>query len=69
MKAVGIGMVYEVREGVKMGIMGMGGVERGEDGVEFVVGGGRGVGVGRGKFVNGFACVEIIEQVASVLCE
>lgn len=60
-KPVAVRMVYEVANAVNIPIIGMGGIQTGEDAVEFILAGATAVAVGTANFNNPFAT----EQVAA----
>lgn len=66
-KPVAIRMIYEVSQHVSIPIIGMGGVTKAEDVLEFLLAGASAVAVGTANFTNPFVCPEIIEQLPSVL--
>src|SRR5690625_1329071 len=66
-KPIAIRMIYEVSQQVSIPIIGMGGIERAEDVLEFLLAGAEAVAVGTANFQNPFACPEIIEELPNVL--
>lgn len=66
-KPIAIRMIYEVSQHVSIPIIGMGGVERAEDVVEFLLAGASAVAVGTANFQNPFVCPEIIAALPKVL--
>ncbi|MBU5266042.1 dihydroorotate dehydrogenase [Virgibacillus proomii] len=66
-KPVAIRMIYEVKQQVKIPIIGMGGVMNAEDVLEFLLAGASAVAVGTANFQNPYICVEIIEQLPDTL--
>lgn len=60
-KPVAVRMVYEVANAVNIPIIGMGGIQTGEDAMEFILAGAAAVAVGTANFNNPFAT----EQVAA----
>ncbi|HLS66659.1 MAG TPA: dihydroorotate dehydrogenase [Pseudogracilibacillus sp.] len=66
-KPIAIRMIYEVRQHVDLPIIGMGGIERAEDVLEFLYAGADAVAVGTANFQNPLVCPEIIEQLPNVL--
>ena len=60
-KPVAVRMVYEVANAVNIPIIGMGGIQTGEDAMEFILAGATAVAVGTANFNNPFAT----EQVAA----
>lgn len=58
-------MVYQVRQAVKIPIIGMGGITTGEDAVEFLLAGANAVAVGTAGIVDPYAWIRVrngIEQ-------
>lgn len=66
-KPIAIRMIYEVRQHVDLPIIGMGGIVRAEDVLEFLYAGADAVAVGTANFQNPLVCPEIIEQLPNVL--
>ena len=60
-------MVYQVYEAVKIPIIGMGGVMRAEDVVEFMLAGATAVEVGTANLVDPFACQRIVNELPIVM--
>lgn len=56
-------LVYEARRAVKIPILGLGGVEKAEDALEYVIAGASAVQVGTANFANPAAPVEILDQL------
>lgn len=66
-KPVAVRMIYQVYEGVKIPIVGMGGVSRAEDVIELMLAGATAVEVGAENLVNPYACRDIIEELPVVM--
>lgn len=66
-KPVAIRMIYEVSQQVSIPIIGMGGIERAEDVIEFFYAGASAVAVGTANFVDPFACPKIIKYLPELL--
>lgn len=66
-KPIAIRMIYEVSRQVSIPIIGMGGIERAEDVIEFLLAGASAVAVGTANFQNPFVCQEIIQDLPKVL--
>ncbi len=64
---VAIRMVYQVYEAVKIPIVGMGGISRAEDVIEFMLAGATAVQVGAANLVNPYACRDIILDLPRVM--
>lgn len=60
-------MVYEAVQVVKIPVIGLGGITKGEDAAEFIAAGARAVQVGTATFVNPRAPLEIAKQLDRVL--
>ena len=66
-KPVAVRMVYQVYEAVKIPIVGMGGIEKAEDVIEFMLAGATAVEVGAANLVNPYACRDIINDLPRVM--
>ena len=66
-KPVGIRMVYQVSNAVKIPVIGMGGVETAEDVIEYIMAGATAVEVGAANLVNPYVCKEIIDNLPAVM--
>ena len=66
-KPVAVRMVYQVYEGVKIPIVGMGGISTAEDVIEFMMAGATAVEVGAANLVDPFASKKIIEDLPRVM--
>ncbi|WP_164669073.1 dihydroorotate dehydrogenase [Virgibacillus doumboii] len=66
-KPIAIRMIYEVKQHVKIPIIGMGGIFTAEDVLEFLLAGASAVAVGTANFQNPFVCPEIIDALPGVL--
>ncbi len=66
-KPVAVRMIYQVYEGVKIPIVGMGGVSRAEDVIELMLAGATAVEVGAENLANPYACRDIIEELPVVM--
>ncbi len=66
-KPVAVRMVYQVYEGVKIPIVGMGGIESAADVIEFMMAGASAVEVGASNLVNPYACRDIINDLPKVM--
>ncbi len=62
-KPVAVRMVYEVYKAVKVPIIGMGGIMKAHDAVEFLLAGATAVAVGTANFVNPRATIEILDGI------
>ena len=60
-KPVALRMVWQVSKGVKIPVLGMGGIMTGEDAIEFMLAGATAVSVGTANFVNPYATAQVID--------
>lgn len=66
-KPIAIRMVYQVYQAVNIPIIGVGGITRVEDVLEFLLAGASAVQVGTANFQNPMICPELIEQLPACL--
>jgi len=66
-KPVAIRMIYDVSQEVKLPIIGMGGIMNADDVLEFIYAGASAVAIGTVNFVEPYACVNIIDELAGKL--
>jgi dihydroorotate dehydrogenase (NAD+) catalytic subunit len=66
-KPVAIRMVWQVKQAVKIPIVGIGGIMTGEDAIEFFLAGASAVQVGTANFVDTQAPIRIIEEIKDYL--
>ncbi|MCK5767580.1 MAG: dihydroorotate dehydrogenase, partial [Candidatus Atribacteria bacterium] len=66
-KPVALWMVWQVYQTVKIPIIGIGGIMRAEDAIEFIIAGARAVQIGTANLVNPEAPIEIIEGIKEYL--
>lgn len=59
-KPIAVRMVYQVANAVKIPIIGMGGIQSGEDAIEFMLAGASAVAVGTANFNNPYATMDVI---------
>jgi dihydroorotate dehydrogenase (NAD+) catalytic subunit len=62
-KPITLRMVYEARRAVKIPIIGLGGIEKGDDVLEYVIAGASAVQVGTASFSHPTACLDILDQL------
>jgi len=62
-KPITLRLVYEACHAVKLPVVGLGGIERPEDVLEYLIVGASAVQVGTSNFVEPTACVQILEGV------
>ena len=66
-KPVAVRMVYQVANAVTLPIIGMGGIQNGEDAMEFILAGATAVSVGTANFANPFAAKETAEGIRAYM--
>ena len=66
-KPVGIRMVYQVSQAVKIPVIGMGGVSTAEDVIEYIMAGATAVEVGAANLVDPYASRVIVENLPDVM--
>lgn len=66
-KPVAVRMVWQVKNAVKLPVVGMGGIMTGEDAVEFILAGADAVAVGTACFCDPFAPIKVIDVINSYL--
>ena len=66
-KPVAVRMVYQVANAVKIPIIGMGGIQTGEDAMEFILAGATAVAVGTANFNNPFATEQVAAGIESYM--
>jgi dihydroorotate dehydrogenase (NAD+) catalytic subunit len=62
-KPITLRLVYEASRAVKIPVVGLGGVEKGEDVLEYVIAGAAAVQVGTASFSQPEACIRILDQL------
>jgi len=68
-KPVGLRVVYQIRQEVKVPIVGMGGIVTGEDAVEYLLAGATAVAVGTANYLEPFAALRVAEGIARYVRE
>ncbi len=63
---VAVRMVWEVSQAVKLPVLGMGGVSRGEDAAQLMLAGASAVGVGTALFADPFAPLKVRDRLAEL---
>lgn len=66
-KPVAVRMVWQVRKKVNIPIIGMGGIENGDDAIEFLLAGANAVSVGTAQFTNPYAPIEVLEGIKAYM--
>ena len=62
-KPVGVRMVYQASQAVKIPILGLGGIVTGEDAIEYMIAGATAVSIGTGNFVSPDVSIKAIERI------
>jgi len=68
-RPIAIRMVWQVFNAVDMPIIGMGGIMKADDAIEFIIAGARAVSVGTANFVNPMSVIEIISGIRKYMHE
>ncbi len=68
-KPIALRMVWEVARAVKVPVVGIGGISRWEDAVEFLTAGATAVAIGTANFINPRVSIEIIEGIERYLAK
>lgn len=66
-KPVAVRMVYQAAQAVSLPIIGMGGIQNGEDALEFIMAGATAVSVGTANFANPYAAKETAEGIRAYM--
>ena len=64
---VAVRMVYQVANAVKIPIIGMGGICRAEDAMEFILAGATAVSIGTANFANPYTTLEVIDGIEAYM--
>ena len=62
-KPVGVRMVYQVSQKVNIPILGLGGIVKGEDAVEYMLAGASAISVGTGNFIAPDTAIKVVEGI------
>lgn len=62
-KPIALRMVYEVCKNVKVPVIGIGGIEKYEDAIEFLLAGASLIQVGTANFIDPLSCIKIIQGI------
>lgn len=62
-KPIAVRMVYQVRNSIKLPIIGMGGIMTGDDAIEFILAGASGVAIGTANFINPYATLDVLDGI------
>jgi dihydroorotate dehydrogenase (subfamily 1) family protein len=68
-KPVAVRMVWQVANSVNIPIIGMGGIETGEDAVEFLLAGASAVAIGTAAFTNPYAPITVLQGIEQYMKE
>jgi len=66
-KPVAVRMVYQVAKACQLPIIGLGGIMTGEDAIEFMMAGARGIAVGTANLLNPSATMDILSEIKSYM--
>lgn len=66
-KPVAVRMVYQAAQAVSLPVIGMGGIQNGEDALEFILAGATAVSVGTANFTNSYAAKETVEGIRAYM--
>jgi len=66
-KPIAVRMVYEVKQAVKIPVVGLGGIMNADDAVEFMIAGATAVAVGTANFINPMATIEILDGLTAYM--
>lgn len=66
-KPVAVRMVYQAAQAVEVPVIGMGGIQNGEDALEFILAGASAVAIGTANFHNPYATVEAVEGIRAYM--
>ncbi len=66
-KPVAVRMVYEVKQAVRIPVIGLGGIMNSDDAIEFIIAGATAVAVGTANFVNPRATMEILDGMTEYM--
>ncbi len=68
-KPVGVRMVYQIAQKIKIPVMGLGGIVTGEDAIEYMLAGARCVSIGCGNFIDPETSVNVVKQIEEYMQE
>lgn len=60
-------MVYEVAKAVDIPILGMGGIVKGEDAIEFMLAGASAISIGAGNFIDPYTSLNVISEIENYM--
>ena len=62
-RPVAVRMVYDVAKAVDIPILGMGGIVKGEDAIEFMLAGANAISIGAGNFIDPYTSLNVISEI------
>lgn len=68
-KPIGVRMVWQVANAVKIPIIGMGGITSAEDALEFIIAGASAVAVGTANFINPTSAIQVIAGIKEYMLQ
>lgn len=68
-KPVGVRMVYQIAQKIKIPVMGLGGIVTGEDAIEYMLAGAKCVSIGCGNFIDPETSIHVVEQMEEYMKE
>jgi dihydroorotate dehydrogenase (NAD+) catalytic subunit len=68
-KPIALRMVWEVHQAVKVPIIGMGGIMKAEDAIEFILAGASAIQIGTANLINPRAGIEVIQGIRKYLIQ
>lgn len=60
-------MVYDVAKAVDIPILGMGGIVKGEDAIEFMLAGASAISIGAGNFIDPYTSLNVISEIENYM--
>lgn len=60
-------MVYDVAKAVDIPILGMGGIVKGEDAIEFMLAGANVISIGAGNFIDPYTSLNVISEIENYM--
>ena len=60
-------MVYDVAKAVDIPILGMGGIVKGEDAIEFMLAGASAISIGAGNFIDPYTSLNVISGIENYM--
>lgn len=66
-RPVAVRMVYDVAKAVDIPILGMGGIVKGEDAIEFMLAGANAISIGAGNFIDPYTSLNVISEIENYM--